>query len=143
MLCLDASYIVNVISDLLRPADALAWDSWLEQRRRMISPHHMRSEVTNALHKAWRRGQADQEFVDRAIDAMLALPIEYIDDGDLAREAIAAARDFALPATYDAFYLALAARHQADLMTSDRKLWQATRERLPWVYYAPELVAEA
>ena len=138
MLCLDASFVVNVLSDLLTEEDSAAWESWLDQDREMVAPRHMRSEVVNSLHKAWRRGDADDEFVRRSIYGLIAIPIRYVDDDRLPFEAIAIAREYALPATYDAYYVALAARYGADLWTSDRKLWRATSPSLDWVHYAPE-----
>lgn len=138
MLCLDASYVVNVLSNLLTDDDLVRWESWLDDDRDMIAPHHMRSEVVNALHKAWRRGNADDRFVRRAVAGLTAIPIRYLDDDRLPMEAIDIAREYKMPTTYDAFYVALAARHGADLVTSDLKLWTATNPRLAWVHYAPE-----
>ncbi len=138
MLCLDASYVVNVLSNLLSDIDLARWESWIDDERQLIAPHHMRSEVVNALHKAWRRGDADDEFVRRAIAGLTAIPIRYLDDARLPTEAIGIAREYKMPTTYDAFYVALAARHGADLVTSDHKLWTATSPRLSWVHYVPE-----
>ncbi|MEA5537299.1 hypothetical protein [Crocosphaera sp. XPORK-15E] len=39
-----------------------------------------------------------------------------------------------LPATYDAHYLVLAQRFQADLYTSDKRLFNSVKSSLSWVH---------
>ncbi len=66
----------------------------------------------------------------------MALPIQLHDEADLHERAMLMAGRFALPAAYDAHYLALAEMLTATFWTSDRKLVQLVKPALPWVHLA-------
>jgi predicted nucleic acid-binding protein len=114
------------------------WEEWQTADRPMIAPLLLRYEVTNALHRMRSQARADEVQVQSALRALIQMPIRYIDDDLLPVEALAVARGFYLDASYDAHYVALAARYGAELWTSDRKLWAVVSYRLDWVHYAPE-----
>jgi predicted nucleic acid-binding protein len=44
------------------------------------------------------------------------------------------AQQYNLPATYDAHYLALAEHEKCEYWTADTRLWNAVRDKLPWVH---------
>ena len=138
MLCLDASFLVNVLMGALEEEHTGLWEEWQTAERPMIAPLLLRYEVTNAFHRMRWQARADEVQVQSALRALLQMPIRYIDDDLLPLEALAVARGFQLSATYDAHYVALAARYGADLWTSDRRLWADVSYRLDWVHYAPE-----
>lgn len=61
-----------------------------------------------------------------------ALPVELHGDLEMHAEALAVSRRFSLAATYDAHYLALAARVDAELWTADQRLYNSVHKNLPW-----------
>lgn len=138
VLCLDASFLVNALTAKLTDEHEALWVSWLAAERPMIAPRLARYEVANALHKARRKGKVDEPLVQRAMRELVALPISMPDDDALPFEALAIADTLNMPATYDAHYVALAARYGAEQWTSDHGLWSAASPRFPQVHYAPE-----
>lgn len=142
MICLDASFLVNVFLGRLQEDDTARWVEWRRMRRPMIARLLMRYEVSNVMHKMRRRGTAEELVIQRALQDLLMMPLTYIDDDQLVLDAVAIARDFDLPAAYDAHYLALATRYRAEVWTSDRRMWETASKHVDWVHYAPELVAK-
>lgn len=112
VVCLDASFLVNAFTDKLTPGDHALWQSWLDGGTTLI--------------------------VQRAMRGLIQLPITIIDDDALPFEALALADVLNLPATYDPHYLALSIRYDAELWTSDHRLWSAVHQRFAWIHYAPE-----
>lgn len=141
MLCIDASFLFNVLVARLHPDHASMWERWLVDGEPMIAPRLMHYEVVNILHRRRQRGMVDEPFVQRSMRFVVALPIRLVDDA-MPFDALALAAEFGFPASYDAHYLAVASRHGADLWTSDLRLWEKTQSRLPWVHFAPELPPE-
>jgi len=64
----------------------------------------------------------------------LDLPIQFHGDNYLHYQAIEISQAFSLPATYDAHYLVLAQRFQADLYTSNKPLVHKVKSSLSWVH---------
>jgi predicted nucleic acid-binding protein len=89
--------------------------------------------VANALYRYWKAGLISGEAMTAALVSATALLIELHGDAALHRHAVALAQRFALPAAYDAHYLALAERLQAPLWTTDARLAQVVRPALSWV----------
>lgn len=121
MRCLDASFLFNVIVARLHPEHASMWERWLLDGEPMIAPRLMHYEMVNILHRRRQGGKVDEPFVQRSMRFVVDLPIRLVDDA-LPFDALALAAEFGLPASYDAYYIALAARHGAHLWTSDRRL---------------------
>ncbi|MFA6110471.1 MAG: type II toxin-antitoxin system VapC family toxin [Candidatus Latescibacterota bacterium] len=73
------------------------------------------------------------------LDAALALPVTYAADASLHRLALEAARQYDLPAAYDAHYVALAERESTELCTADIRLAQHLRDHgVDWVRVSGE-----
>jgi len=69
--------------------------------------------------------------------------LNFLQDSNIGRRAIELARQFGLPATYDAYYLALAEHEGCELWTADTRMWNSIRGKLTWVrwigdYYTGE-----
>jgi predicted nucleic acid-binding protein len=141
MLCLDASFLFNVLIDRLHATDTAMWKRWLDEQRPMIAPRLMHYEMVNILHKWRRSGKLDESFVRLAMGVVIALPIQLVDDA-MPFDALTLARELDLLASYDAHYVAVASRYRADLCTSDRRLWEKSQSRLDRVHYAPERLPE-
>lgn len=132
LICVDASIVVRLVADPRNKKVQHLWKSWNADRQ-IIAPSLLYYEVTNALYQYQRVGLISQTSLELSLRAALALPILLHGNAELHREALQLATDLALPATYDAHYLALAQRFTAEFWTSDRRLSRAVRRKLSWV----------
>ena len=137
MLCLDASFLFNVVVRRLEDEHAALWERWLDEGQQMIAPRLIHYEIVNIFHKGRRNGTIDEPVAQRGLRLIVALPIRLVDDA-MPFEAFGLAGELRMPASYDAHYVAVANRHGADLWTSDRRLWEKAEPRYDWVHYAPE-----
>ncbi len=74
------------------------------------------------------------EEAHAALQAALAFDIHLYGDDRLHSRAFALAQRFSLPAAYDAHYLALAERLEAEFWTADERLVRKVEAQLPWVH---------
>ena len=91
-------------------------------------------EISNVLHQYAKKGVLHPLEVDEAFGDIIAQGIDLHGDVHLHRRAILFAREFSLPATYDAHYLALAERFGAEFWTVDGRLARSVQPQLPWVH---------
>jgi predicted nucleic acid-binding protein len=91
-------------------------------------------EVSNALYRYHRAEMMSLATVRLALKAALALPVQLYGDPALHQRALELADRFALPAAYDAHYLALGDWLGGEFWTADRRLAKAVGEALPWVH---------
>jgi predicted nucleic acid-binding protein len=91
-----------------------------------IVPRHWALEISNSFLMAVRRGRMKREELDRALQILLALPIQadLIADSVLFEKIPILAEKYALTA-YDAAYLELALRERLPLATLDGELGAA------------------
>jgi predicted nucleic acid-binding protein len=135
MICVDASAIVRMLTSGARDTPVVTlWREWHEARRTIVAPTLLYYEVSNALHRYVVHSELLSEEATEAMEAALALGITLYGDADLHRRALKLADRFALPATYDAHYLALAKMMGAEFWTADRRLVKAVSADLPWVH---------
>jgi predicted nucleic acid-binding protein len=118
--------------DLAEEADALM-AGWLERGSRLIAPTLLFYEVGNTLHRYVVHGLLEIDEARDALDAAASFDIELHGDPSLHHRALEIARRFELPSAYDAHYVALAERCDADLWTSDAKLFRKVHPLLPRV----------
>lgn len=102
--------------------------------RRLVAPTLLYYEVANALHRYAVRGDLVPAEAQALLDLALCLDVDVVSDGGLHRRALQLADALALPAAYDAHYLALAERLGAEFWTADARLVLAVQDRLPWVH---------
>ena len=93
----------------------------------MIAPSLILAEVGNALWKSARRGEISKSDAVRALAAAAAHLTALVDVADLAETATALAIGLGHP-VYDCFYLALAQRESAAIVTADARLLAAARK---------------
>lgn len=137
-ICVDASFVVRLLTCGEASAGVVQlWRQWHTEKHRLIAPALLRYEITNALHRYAVGGYLKPEAVMNLVREALALPIEIQTHADQHLRALALARTYHLPATYDAHYLAVAEAAKADLWTCDTRLYQAVAAPLPWVHLAP------
>ncbi len=136
--CLDASFLVRLLESTSPDAPAVRlWRQWRGEGRLLVAPTLLFYEVANALHRYVRHGMVRPQTAQALLDQALQLGIRLYSDPDLHREALALAHELRLPAAYDAHYLALARRLNAEFWTADRRLAQAVAGRFPWVHTLP------
>ena len=133
--CVDASFVVRLLqaqSDA-EPAVRL-YRSWMEDGRRLVAPTLLPYEVANALYRYAAHGYLRPEGVEALMEQAFRLGIALYGDPALHLRAIRMARESGLPAVYDAHYLALAHRLNAEFWTADRRLFQAVQGRIPKIH---------
>lgn len=135
VVCIDASFIVRLLDGgtIAVPFVDL-WNQWQDSGCTVIAPTLFYYELSNAFHRSVLAGQILPEEADQALEAALNLDIRLYGDADLHRQALILAAQLRLPASYDAHYLALAQRLEADFWTADRRLYNAVQPSLPWVH---------
>ncbi|MGL5941658.1 MAG: type II toxin-antitoxin system VapC family toxin [Waterburya sp.] len=79
-------------------------------------------------------GQISPEEAEQLLEEALNLSITFYGDKTLHQEALTLARSLNLTAAYDAHYLALANRFNAEFYTSDKKLFNSVKNILAWVH---------
>lgn len=123
MIVADASWIFPVtlgVDPPLRHAEEL-------QEPEVHAPEMLDVEVLNALRKALRRGDIDDELATEAGSRLRRLPIRRYRHGLLLAR-VWALRD--LLSAYDACYVALAELLDGELLTADRRMAVAATELL-------------
>jgi predicted nucleic acid-binding protein len=127
---LDASAAVEVALDGKRAAQL---DAVLEESEEVLAPELLLAELVNSIWKYHEFHQLELTTCVRALDFAVGLVDTLVSCKELYREAFLLSRATRRPA-YDMFYLALAKREDAALMTLDNGLRkEATRQgiRLP------------
>ena len=87
----------------------------------LIVPDLLFAEVGNILWKKQLRGEMDAAATQIGARWLLQVPVQVHDSAGLLADALALALQLQHPA-YDCFYLALARRVDAPLVTADRRL---------------------
>jgi predicted nucleic acid-binding protein len=132
--CVDANLIVRLLLDPVDEAVKRLWERWEVESRQPVAPTLLRYEVINAFHQYRRARLMDAAALQAAVDGLLALAIQAIDDVVLHEQALDLAERFALSAAYDAHYLALAQHLDIEFWTGDGRLANAVGSDLPWVH---------
>lgn len=131
--CVDASVIVGLVSHDQPKKLRGRWKQWRQSGLRLSAPALLFTEVSNAIYRYERAGVLSPATATRFLDLALSVPVELYEDAELHRDALRLARRFALPASYDAHYLALAERLGVPFWTLDQRLIRTVGGELPWV----------
>lgn len=115
-------------------AEALLLE-WSQKGIILYAPPLLAYEITNVLFKHVRKSEISIERAKGAFAEVLLLGIEldFPQDHALSLRALELAQKYALPATYDAHYLALAERENCELWTADSRMWRTVQGKLLWV----------
>jgi predicted nucleic acid-binding protein len=116
---LDASCALEIALNK-KEADRLR--DLLEQSAEALAPDLLIPEFVNGLWKLHQFGELDLEICDQALDILPDLVNVLVPSTELCREAFALSRTQKSRAAYDMFYLALALREDAVLLTLDGTL---------------------
>ncbi len=121
---LDASCAIEIALNK-KAADRLK--DLLEQSAEALAPDLLVPEFVNGLWKLHQLGGLDLETCDQALDILPDLVNVLVPSAELCREAFALSRAQKSRAAYDMFYLALALREDAVLLTLDGTLKKEAR----------------
>jgi predicted nucleic acid-binding protein len=141
---LDASAGAKLLldEDLSPHARALFRDT-VTARQPVYAPPLLLAEILSVLYqrarglvggtRSARGGGITFEQADQLLREFLALRIDLVAPPDLYTRALTDARDYELPSSYDAIYVALARLLGLELWTDDRRLLEALGPSVPWV----------
>jgi predicted nucleic acid-binding protein len=115
---LDASAAIEIV---VERAQAARLGGILEEADVVLAPDLFVPEVVNTMWKYHQFEQWSLAVCDRALDAALGLVDVLVPSRELYGEAFLLARTTRRPA-YDMFYVALARREDATLLTTDVQL---------------------
>jgi predicted nucleic acid-binding protein len=109
----------------------------LQDRRPLVAPPLLPSEVGNALYQRLRTTLPGRRLTeaeaDGALAAFLHLPITLLAPEELYQSAFAFAKTHRLPSVYDSVYVVLAKMLNAELWTADQRLLHVVSTSAPWV----------
>ncbi len=124
---------------VLKEADSEAAEAllleWSQNEVVVYAPPLLAYEIANALFKNVRKGEISIERAKGAFAEILlsGIELDFPQDHALSLRALELAQKYALPATYDTHYLALAERENCELWTADSRIWRTLQGKLPWV----------
>ena len=103
-----------------------------------LAPTLLEYEVLNALVYAQRKGRIEPESISLALEGFFDLGMELAPVTDLFPRILFFCQTYKCTA-YDSSYLALAEAEGVDLITADRKLFDAVKNNLKWVRWIGDL----
>ena len=124
IIVLDASAALEIA---LNKKDSHRFRESLLQAGLVLAPDTFPSEITNTFWKYGLYSHLPSEQCQRGIDYCLDLVDDYIDTRDLCSEVFAESVKAKHPA-YDLFYLIVARRHNASILTKDKKMIRLATE---------------
>lgn len=129
MIVVDANVMVMALAGPSDRGEAarsalFADDEW-------VAPAHMPLDVVRALHKAVTTNQLAPDDADAAFRALAAMQTTYVETDALLLHTVWTLRHNV--STYDAAYFAIAALHDAPLITFDARLAKGALQAIPEV----------
>lgn len=124
IIVLDASAAIEIA---LNKDESNLFRELLIQSELVLAPDTFPSEITNTFWKYGLYSGLPIEKCEKGIDYCLDLVDDYINTKDLCREVFAESIKTEHPA-YDLFYLVLARRHNACILTKDKKMIKTASE---------------
>lgn len=127
MIVVDANAMVMALVDSAERGDAaraamLADNMW-------VAPAHLPLEVLRVLGRAVREHRLAADDGDAALQALIAMQVEYVGFDSTVLQAIWAIRHNI--SSYDAAYLVVAAMYDVQLVTFDARLARAAEQVRP------------
>jgi predicted nucleic acid-binding protein len=115
---------------------------WKKKEMVVYVPTLLTYEVTNILYREVRAGRITSETAKNGINMILRTvsPV-YSRNSALNLRAMALAKHFGLPATYDTHYLALAESKDCPFWTADARMWKVVKDQLDWVHWLGDFPA--
>ena len=114
----DASIVICWFG---REVETPAANQLIRSRATLLAPSLLFAELANGLWKKMRRGEMGADYARAAMNEIRRFIPEFVETGELAPQALELAGEIG-HSVYDCFYLALARRRIAPLVTLDRAL---------------------
>jgi predicted nucleic acid-binding protein len=118
IIVLDASAAIEIV---LEKESADHFRESLKKSDLVLAPDTFPSEITNVFWKYASFSNMSKEACDKGIDYCLDLIDDYIETKELCREVFSESINEDHP-VYDLFYLILARRYNATLVSKDKKM---------------------
>ncbi len=135
-ICVDASLVVKW---LVHEHDSDAALALLHQLHKedtiFLAPSLLDYEVANVLRQKILRKVFNRENLFGAVDLYERLEIQLLHVTNLVSQTIELAEMLKQPAIYDMSYLLLAKQQKVDLVTADRRFYEAARPLFGFVRY--------
>lgn len=112
-------------------------DRWTSERKAVIAPALFTYEVTNIIYRRVVRNLLTYEEAMQALTDLFSegISLNFSQYEEISKQAMRLAHRYGLPASYDAHYLALAARENCEYWTADIRLWNVVKSKLSWVHW--------
>ncbi|MCX7680434.1 MAG: type II toxin-antitoxin system VapC family toxin [Anaerolineae bacterium] len=133
-ICVDASFMIRLLESDEDGLPVQLWRRWQAEGRLIVAPTLLDYEIVNALHRYTMAGHLTSAQAEEALEALLGLGIIPYSDETLHLRALQIAGLLGLSAAYDAHYLALSERLNAEFWTADRRLFLAVEHRWPRIH---------
>lgn len=133
---IDTSLAVKwVIHESDSPSAFALLRNWGTNDTILYAPDLLLYEISNVLYQNMQRNKYTVQQARDVLDEIATFKITFIpsNTGYLGKRALEFADQYGLPASYDAYYLALAERETCELWTADTKLWRAVQGKIDWV----------
>lgn len=129
---IDASVLLKLLlpedqSDTVRRL----WGKWVEEDTQIAAPFLLAYEVTSVLRNKVFRGELPPEAGEAAFVAFRTQEISLLHPEGIEEKMWALARQWNLPTSYDAAYLALAELLDYEFWTTDRRFAATLRKKVP------------
>ncbi len=134
----DASLAIKWVLREEDSARAIALlDRWINEGKAAIAPALFTFEVTNIIYRRVVRNLLTYEEAVQVLRDLFSagVSLNFSQYEDISMQAMMLANRYDLPASYDAHYLALAARENCEYWTADARLWNAVKRKLNWVHW--------
>lgn len=116
--------------------------SWGREERRLVGPHLLAAETTNALHRRVARGSLTTQVAAELIESLLReTGVELHEAPEIHARALELASELGQGAAYDCHYLALAEALDCELWTADERFHRAASPAFPFVHALSEVDA--
>ncbi|BCV22001.1 type II toxin-antitoxin system VapC family toxin [Moorella sp. Hama-1] len=141
--CVDACLVIKlVINEPDSPlADALfTW--WQEQGMQLIAPLFCPVEIDSVIRRRTIITNPEERLTldqaEAAFAAVQAIPLKTLSVPGQRHRGWELAKELNLPVVYDSHYMALAELRNCDFWTSDERLYNSVKGRLPYVHLLSE-----
>lgn len=126
----------SVVLKLLLPEEGAQrvrqlWRGWVERDTEVAAPFLLAYEVTAVLRDKVFRGELSPEAGDAAFAAFRSQQVSLLHPDGIEETAWALAKEWKLPTSYDATYLALAELLDYSLWTADRRFTAKPGRKVP------------
>lgn len=133
----DASLALKwVLEEEDSPRAKSLLQEWIDNDVEIIAPALFAYEVTSILYRQTVTSKLSYDDAKAGLEKLFSIGVvlEFASYGQRSVQAMTFARQFGLPAAYDAQYLSLASYENCRYWTADSKLWKAVQGKLNWVH---------